>query len=113
MKKLFLKFEKSMEGLAIGLSNSLSSMTMFWLITLLVVIPLFFNQPTSIVGWIQYAVSVFFQGVALPVLGYIAKISGERTDEIIRKIEALSEKIEKTTEKILIDVDEIEDEIER
>jgi len=119
MKNLFRKFETSMEGFAMMLSNSLSSMTMFWLISILVIVPLFFNQPTTIVGWMQYLVSVFFQGVALPVLAYIAKLSGERTDGIIRKIEELSEKIaqntdeiQKMTSKIHEDVDSIIEDVE-
>jgi len=51
---------------------------------LLVIIPLFFQQPTGI-GWVQYGVTVFFQGVALPVLGYVALRSGERTEKMIKE----------------------------
>ena len=119
MKKLIQKFETSMEGFATILSDSLSSMTMFIIISILVILPLFFVQPVGVVGWIQYVVSVFFQGVALPVLGYIAKLSGARTDSIISKIETLSEKIEnnteeikKMTEKIHEDVDSIIEDVE-
>jgi len=107
MNKLVEKFKSIQENLAVVLSDSLSSMTMFWVISLLVIIPLFFNQPSGVVAWMQYIVSVFFQGVALPVLGYIAKISGSRTDAIIKKIEQLSEKIESMTENINTDVDDI------
>ena len=92
---------------------------MFFIICILVIVPLFFVQPVGVVGWIQYVVSVFFQGVALPVLGYIAKISGSRTDAIIAKIEGLSEQIaqntteiEKMTEKIHEDVDYIIEDVE-
>jgi len=107
MNKLVEKLKSSQEKFAIFLSDSLSSMTMFWIITLLVIIPLFFSQPSGTVAWMQYIVSVFFQGVALPVLGYIAKISGSRTDAIISKIAELSEKIEVMTEHIGTDVDDI------
>jgi low affinity Fe/Cu permease len=119
MKNLIQNFETSMEGFATVLSDSLSSMTMFIVITILVIVPIFFVQPVGVVGWIQYVVSVFFQGVALPVLGYIAKISGSRTDAIIAKIESLSEQIaqntiniEKMTEKIHEDVDSIIEDVE-
>lgn len=112
MNKLIEKFESLQEKLAVILSDSLSSMTMFWIITLLVIIPLFFNQPSGLVAWMQYIVSVFFQGVALPVLGYIAKISGSRTDAIISKIEELSEKIEAMTEHISTDVDDIKEHVD-
>jgi hypothetical protein len=119
MKNIIQKFETSMEGFATMLSDSLSSMTMFIIICILVITPLFFTQPIGVVGWIQYVVSVFFQGVALPVLGYIAKLSGARTDSIISKIESLSEQIvqntteiQKMTSKIHNDVDSIIEDVE-
>lgn len=112
MRNLTEKFRKWMDELAEAMSNALSSMTMFWIITLLVITPLFFTQPVGLVGWMQYVVSVFFQGVALPVLGYTAKLSGKRTDQIISKIEELSEKIDKRTEKIDKEVDKIIEEID-
>jgi len=112
MKNIIGKLNKAMDKLAEILSDSLSSMTMFWIITLMVLVPLYFNQPTNLVGWIQYIISVFFQGVALPVLGYTSKLSGKRTDEVIAKIEELSMKIEQQTAHIEKDVDEIIDDIE-
>lgn len=111
MKKIFEKIKLFQDKFAIILSDSLSSMTMFWIIALLVIVPLFFSQPVGIVGWMQYIVSVFFQGVALPVLGYISKVSGIRTDKIINKIAGLSEKIELLSEKIHNDVDDIKEEV--
>ncbi len=59
------------------LSYVLSTMAMFYGITFLVIAPLFFQTPNTPVGWMQYVVSVFFQGVALPVLGYTSRKSGE------------------------------------
>jgi low affinity Fe/Cu permease len=113
MRNFVEKFRKWMDELAEAMSNALSSMTMFWIITLLVIVPLFFTQPVGLVGWMQYIVSVFFQGVALPVLGYTAKLSGRRTDQIISKIEELSEKIDKRTESINNEVEKIDQEIEK
>ena len=111
MKTISYNFNALMDRLAQVLADSLATMTMFWIIAILVLIPLFWNQPTNLVGWMQYIVAVFFQGVALPVLGYTAKLSGRRTDEIIAKIEELSLKIEKQTEHIERDVDEIVEEL--
>ena len=105
MSKFIEKYKNLMESFAMVLSDSLSSMTMFWIISLLVIVPLFFVQPVGLVGWMQYIVSVFFQGVALPVLGYTSKLGGARTDSIIKKIEELSEKIERKTDEIGHDVD--------
>lgn len=59
------------------LSYVLSTMAMFYGIAFLVVAPLFFQRPTTLVTWMQYIVAVFFQGVALPVLGYTSRKSGE------------------------------------
>ena len=61
----------------------LSTMWMFYVITFLVVIPLFFQTPTGLVQWMQYVVSVFFQGVALPVLGYVAKKAGDQNEKVM------------------------------
>lgn len=111
MKRIIEKLNKVMGKLAELLSDALSSMTMFWIIALLVIVPLFWVQPKDAVSWMQYIVSVFFQGVALPVLGYTSKLSGKRTDEVISKIEELSKKIEQQTAHIEKDVDEIIEEV--
>jgi hypothetical protein len=60
-------------------------MAMFYGITFLVIAPLFFQMPTNLVTWMQYIVSVFFQGVALPVLGYTSKKSGEVQAQLLRE----------------------------
>jgi len=100
MKKIIDYFNNLMYKLAEILADSLASMTMFWIITLLVLIPLFWSQPAGGVAWMQYIVAVFFQGVALPVLGYTAKLSGKRTDEIIDQIEKMSVIMAKQTKHI-------------
>lgn len=112
MTNILTKINKSMDNLAIILSNSLSSMVMFWIIALLVIVPLFFTQPVGLVGWMQYIVSVFFQGVALPVLGYTSRMNGNRTDRMIKKIEELTEKIERKTDEIAKEMDIVVEEIE-
>jgi len=61
----------------------LSTMACFYFITLLVIVPLFFERPEGLVGWVQYLVQSIFQGVALPVLGYVARIAGERQEKVL------------------------------
>jgi hypothetical protein len=61
----------------------LSTMACFYLISALVIIPLFFQRPSDLVGWVQYVVQSIFQGVALPVLGYVARIAGEKQEKVI------------------------------
>jgi low affinity Fe/Cu permease len=98
--KIFSKINAWSDRFAEALADSLASMIMFWIITLLVIVPLFWTQPVGTVAWMQYIVAVFFQGVALPVLGYTAKLSGKRTDALIAKIEELSLKIEQQAQQI-------------
>ena len=78
-------YKKCNDWLSNKLSNGLSSMEMFWVIVFLVIAPLLIQQPESLVGWIQYTVSVFLQGVALPVLGAVAKRSGERQEKLLNE----------------------------
>jgi len=73
------------EWLADHLSIWLSTMAMFYGVTFLVLATLFFQKPTNLVGWMQYLISVFFQGVALPVLGYTAKKSGDVQAKLLKE----------------------------
>jgi hypothetical protein len=73
------------EWLGDKLSYLLSTMAMFYGIAFLVVAPLFFQRPTNLVTWMQYIVAVFFQGVALPVLGYTSRKSGEIQAQLLRE----------------------------
>ena len=113
MKKILNKFN---DYLADRLSYILSIMTTFYVISFLVFIPLFYSQPTSFVAWVSYLCSVVFQGLALPVLGYTARKSGDKADsmmkdmfEMTKKIEKLTEIIEKQQIHLHRDVEEIRD----
>jgi len=63
----------------------LSTMAMFYIITAMVMVPLFFQRPEGLVGWMQYAISVFFQGAALPVLGYVASRAGDKQERVLNE----------------------------
>jgi len=67
------------------ISYGLSTMTMFYVVSLLVVAPLLWQHPQGVVGWMQYVISVFFQGAALPVLGYVARKSGETQERVLNE----------------------------
>lgn len=79
------KVEKINDWLADHLSLWLSTMAMFYGVSFLVIAPLFFQKPSNLVGWMQYIISVFFQGVALPVLGYTAKKSGDVQAKLLKE----------------------------
>lgn len=65
------------------LAFGLSTMAAFYIVSAIVLVPLIWVRPEGVVGWIQYMVQSFFQGSALPVLGYVARVSGERNERVI------------------------------
>ncbi len=86
--------------LANKLSYLLSIMATFYVICLLVTIPLFYTQPSGFVAWASYLCSVVFQGIALPVLGYTAKKAGDKSDELMNKMYEISKSNEILIESI-------------
>lgn len=80
LHKLFRPFN---DWLGDRLAFWLSTMACFYVITALVIVPLFFQRPSGLVGWVQYIVQSIFQGVALPVLGYVARIAGEKQERVV------------------------------
>jgi uncharacterized membrane protein len=63
----------------------LSTMLCFYVVSLAILITLFFDRPTTIQGWLLFWVTVFFQGVALPLLGYVSKKSGEKQEKLLQE----------------------------
>ena len=98
MKKEKLKILN--DYIADKLSYILATMTTFYVVTLLVILPLLYTQPTSIVAWTSYLCSVIFQGIALPVLGYTARKSSDKSDKIINHLDGTTDQIEKMVETI-------------
>jgi len=99
--------------LAYKLSGCLCTMAMFYGIAFLVTIPLRWQTPEGMLGWSTWFVQAFFQGVALPVLGLVGKLSGDKLeklvlethdvameshDELHSKLDAIIEKLEVTHE---------------
>ena len=89
------RFKKFNDYLADRLSYILSIMTTFYVISLLVLIPLFYSQPTSFVAWASYLCSVIFQGIALPVLGYTSRKASDKSDELMKHIFKITKDIDK------------------
>lgn len=63
----------------------LATMTCFWIVFWLVILPLFWQRPTDLVGWVQYIVQSFFQGIALPVLAFVARIQGDKQERLLKE----------------------------
>lgn len=103
--------KKFNDWIAEKMSYALATMFMFYIITFLVVIPLLYSQPTSIVAWASYLSSVVFQGIALPVLGYTSRKNGQKTDELIDLIYKLTKEDNDIIKKIESEEISIEDEL--
>lgn len=73
------------EWLGDRISHGLSTMAAFYIVSVLVLVPLAWQRPQGLVGWMQYTISVFFQGAALPVLGYVARVSGEKQERLLNE----------------------------
>ncbi len=67
------------------LSNWLATMTTFWILTIMIVVATALSPPADLQGWLLVLISVFFQGVALPVLCYSGVKSGTKTDKLLRE----------------------------
>lgn len=79
------KSQKINGWLATKMADYLATMAMFYGVTILTLSILLFQAPRSPLEWVQYAVQTFFQGVALPVLAFVAKISGEQQEKLLRE----------------------------
>ena len=75
--------KKFSDWLGDNISYWLSTMAMFYVVCALVLAPLIWQRPQGVVSWIQYCISVFFQGAALPLLGYVSRKSGDQQQRII------------------------------
>jgi CBS domain containing-hemolysin-like protein len=67
------------------LANGLSTMACFYIISVAILATLFFQRPVGVQAWLLFWVTVFFQGVALPVLGYVSRKSGERQEQVLNE----------------------------
>lgn len=81
MKKLYSKFN---DYVGDKFSFALSTMEMFWVVLIVVLLPLLWQRPDTFIAWVQYASTAILQAVALPLLGYTTKKSGESQEKIIK-----------------------------
>jgi sensor histidine kinase YesM len=67
------------------LADALSTMACFWIITVMVVVVLFWQRPSTMVGWITYISTAIFQASALPVLAFVAKKEGAAQQTLLKE----------------------------
>ena len=115
------------EWFATKLADALATMVMFFGVTFLTLSILFFQTPKTPLEWVQYIIQTFFQGVALPVLAFVAKIEGNRQqkllqethDTVMQEIKELKEmmaelrKVEDEEKKIEAELDEIRPKVKK
>lgn len=106
------KIEKFNDYLADRMSYILSIMSTFYIVAMLVSIPLIYTQPNSIVGWASYLCSVVFQGIALPILGYTSRKASDKSDRIIQHMNETIDKIDKLVQLIQTKQLEIDEEVD-
>jgi gas vesicle protein len=112
LEKLKNQLNKFNDLLADKLSLILSAMVTFYIVLALVLIPLFYSQPTNFVGWASYLCSVIFQGIALPILGYTSRKASDVSDKMLRDMYSMTKKIEELTEMIKSEQDEIQKDVD-
>ena len=67
------------------LADCLSTMACFWIVTVMVVVVLFWQRPTSLVGWVTYFSTAVFQASALPVLAFVSKKEGAAQQALLQE----------------------------
>ena len=77
--------KKFNDWLGDNLSNGLSSMLVFYLITFLVLLPLIVERPNTLIGWIQYMSTAVLQACALPLLGYTTNKQGVKQSKLLQE----------------------------
>lgn len=69
------------DWLANKMSDWLSQMWFFWILSFVILSTLLFQRPANIQGWTLFFVAEFFQGVALVVINYTSKKEGRQTNQ--------------------------------
>jgi len=97
--------------LAERMSLILSMMVTFWVVLVLVIVPLFYGFPTTVLGFVSYLSCSFFQAIALPVLGYTSKKASDKSDKLMEEMYRMTADIKKIVEHLEIEDTTIETEL--
>jgi len=63
-------------------------MLCFYFVVILISTILFFEQPESALDWVQFIIGNILQGLALPILAFVAERESNKTEKVIRDIHA-------------------------
>ncbi len=78
-------WRRSNDWLADHLAAMMATMGMFWVLVGLTWGSVILSRPKGAQGWDLFLVSIFFQGAALPVLGYISNKQGDRMVAMLKE----------------------------
>ncbi|MDR0463173.1 MAG: hypothetical protein LBG64_03065 [Pseudomonadales bacterium] len=76
--------------LADKLAGILSSMWLFWLLSVVIIVAAFIQPPVGAYQWVMFVISAAFQAVALPVLAFVSNIQGDKQTKIIMQTNRLA-----------------------
>ena len=79
------RFRRFNDKLADKMSDAMSAMGLFWLLTVLIWSTILFQRPQGAQGWILFLVSVFFQGVGLVVVNYTSAKQGRMMLQLLQE----------------------------
>ena len=113
MKNFYTKFNDYVGN---KFSFALSTMEMFWIVLIIVLLPLLWQRPDSMIAWVQYVSTAVLQAVALPLLGYTTKKSGESQEKIIMETHDIlmselleAKELRKQQLEMMVDIKEMHD----
>lgn len=106
--KFFKKVDKAYLA---GINWATSSKGAMYLLTAAIWVSVALNPPTSIYTWLIVIVSVYYQGVALPGLGYQTKSESAETRQLM--VDIHKENLEELTEtkEMLMEIKEMHQEL--
>lgn len=66
-----------------GLANANATAWTFYLVTFAVLKTLSFQHPADAIGWINFVIQTLYQGAALPLISFVAKLEGAKQAKVI------------------------------
>jgi hypothetical protein len=71
------------------LAVATSSMWLFWILCLIMLVAMFMHTPTDTYEWTLFGISAAFQALALPVLAFVTGVQRQRREKAINKTHRL------------------------
>jgi membrane protein implicated in regulation of membrane protease activity len=79
------KINKANNFLANKMSIIMSSMWLFWILAVVIVVAGLMQPPDTPYMFVMFVISAGFQAVALPVLAFVSNIQGERQEKVMKE----------------------------